>query len=260
MPHSFSQYISTIKSLSNEKLNEIPSSLAISSDGRLSCYYAPFDYINTNARIVICGITPGFQQARIALEVAANSLRAGSSELDALIAAKATASFAGSMRKNLIRMLDYCGVNEKLEISSCSELFGAKRELLHTTSALRYPVFVNGKNYSGAPAMLKTPLLREQIDNFLVPELSSLNPHALYVPLGDKVTSVLLELAKQGVIREEQVLAGLPHPSGANAERIKFFLGEKDEKDLSEKTNPVVINEAKALLLQKLAVQVAGCL
>lgn len=253
MPHNFSQYVSTIQSLPAGKLDEIPSSLAIASDGRLSCYYSPFDYINTDARIVICGITPGLQQARIALEVAAGSLKNGTSEPDALKAAKATASFAGSMRKNLIRMLDYCGVNEKLEILSCSELFDSKRELLHTTSALRYPVFVNGKNYSGAPAMLKTPMLREQIDNYLVPELASINPHALYVPLGDKVASVLLELAKQGVIKEEQVLAGLPHPSGANAERIKFFLGEKAEEDLSEKTNAATINKAKELLLKKLA-------
>ncbi|WP_420554265.1 uracil-DNA glycosylase family protein [Neptuniibacter marinus] len=253
MSHSFSQHTPTVQSLPIGRIEELPESLKIASDNRLSCYYAPFDYINTNARIVICGITPGFQQARIALEVAAESLRTGSSELDSLRAAKATASFAGSMRKNLIRMLDYCGVNEKLELSSCSELFEAKRELLHTTSALRYPVFVNGKNYSGSPSMLRTPLLRDQIETYLVPEIASINPSALYVPLGEKVAEVLLDLAKRGVIREEQVLAGMPHPSGANAERIKFFLGEKDEKDLSEKTNPVVINQAKALLLQKLA-------
>ena len=46
-------------------------------------------------------------------------------------------------------------------------------------------------------------------ESYLVSKLASINPSALYVPLGDKVVSVLLELAKKGVIKEDQVLAGL---------------------------------------------------
>ncbi|WP_417228301.1 hypothetical protein [Amphritea sp.] len=254
MSHSFSQHAATIQSHPIGSFEELPASLKIADTGRLSCFYAPFDYINTDARIVICGITPGLQQARIALQIAAKRLHAGSTQLDALRAAKATASFAGSMRINLIRMLDYCGIHEKLELSSCAELFESKQALLHTTSALRYPILVNGKNYSGSPSMLTTPLLRDQIETYLVPEVASINANALFVPLGEKVAKVLLELARRGIINEQQVLAGVPHPSGANAERIKFFLGEKDEKDLSDRTNPIVINKAKECLFQKLGI------
>ena len=59
-------------------------------------------------------------------------------------------------------------------------------------------------------------------------------------------------MAEQGVIQRNQILAGMPHPSGANAERIAFFLGEKAEKDLSAKTNPTIILEKKQQLLSVL--------
>jgi hypothetical protein len=49
------------------------------------------------------------------------------------------------------------------------------------------------------------------------------------------------------------VLAGLPHPSGANAERISYFLGRKSKEALSSKTNATKIDEAKLVLLKQLA-------
>ena len=74
----FEKYISFIKNesftLSQDRL---PTELLIEEDGDLSVYYAPFDYINTEAKIVICGITPGFQQAILALEEASKQLRQG---------------------------------------------------------------------------------------------------------------------------------------------------------------------------------------
>ena len=63
--------------------------------------------------------------------------------------------------------------------------------------------------------------------------------------MGDAVADVLFFMAEQGVIQRNQILAGMPHPSGANAERITFFLGEKAKKDLSAKTNPTIILEKK---------------
>ena len=52
------------------------------------------------------------------------------------------------MRKNLIEMLDELNINEKLDLDSCSELFEEKDYLLHTTSIIPYPVFINNKNYT----------------------------------------------------------------------------------------------------------------
>jgi len=39
-------------------------SLRLFDDGRISLYYAPFDQLNENARIVLVGITPGRRQSR----------------------------------------------------------------------------------------------------------------------------------------------------------------------------------------------------
>ncbi len=52
-------------------------------------------------------------------------------------------------------------------------------------------------------------------------------PEALWLPLGPRPAAALRHLVTLGVLAPERVLEGMPHPSGANAERIKFFLGLK---------------------------------
>ncbi|MBX9915402.1 MAG: hypothetical protein K2Y25_16010 [Pseudomonadaceae bacterium] len=79
----------------------------------------------------------------------------------------------------------------------------------------------------------------------------------MYLPLGPKVTEVFLQLQEKGLLRPEQVLSGLPHPSPANAERIIYFLGNKARDQLSSKTNPDVLDAARSQLQLKVA-QLAG--
>ena len=76
------------------------------------------------------------------------------------------ASFKG-MRRDLAQWLDDLGLAAVLGLRSCSELFeDSHRALLHTTSAVRYPVFVRGRdgsltNYSGSsPEFVAHPWLR----------------------------------------------------------------------------------------------------
>ncbi|MCG7961696.1 MAG: hypothetical protein N0E54_03200 [Candidatus Thiodiazotropha taylori] len=250
----FEKYINFIQNqyftLSQDRL---PTELLIEEDGNLSVYYAPFDYINTDAKIVICGITPGFQQAILALKEAGKQLRLGATLETAKLAAKNTASFGGPMRSNLIRLLDYIGISQKLDIVSCSELFGSKSNLVHYTSALRYPVFKSHKNYSGTPSMVSKPILRKQLENCLFPELKQLSSSTLFVPLGPKVEEALSLAVKAGFVNQDKVLGGLPHPSGANAERIAYFLGDKPANELSAKTNPIKIDAAKEKVMAKVA-------
>jgi hypothetical protein len=63
---------------------------------------------------------------------------------------------------------------------------------------------------------------------------------------------VFQHLQGKGLLKAEQLLDGLPHPSGANAERISYFLGGKPREKLSSKTNAAVLDAAKARLLAKL--------
>lgn len=102
--------------------SELPQELLLSSEGSVQTFYAPFDYINTKARITICGITPGHQQAVNALSEARKQLRAGTSVEEARRKSKETASFSGPMRNNLIAMLDYIGIAKLLDIDSCARL------------------------------------------------------------------------------------------------------------------------------------------
>ena len=75
---------------------------------------------------------------------------------------------------------------------------------------------------------------------------------AYWIPLGKEPSAVLAELIKRGEIDSNYVLDGFPHPSGANAERIAYFLGRKPANQLSEKTNPHSIDASKAILREKI--------
>lgn len=225
--------------------------LLLSQDAGLQTFYAPFDYINTQAKITICGITPGFSQATKALEEARRLLCAGASIEEAKRKAKETASFAGGMRTNLVAMLDAIGLHHLLRLDSCARLFDTHTDLVHYTSALRYPVFINGANYNGVPSMLRSATLRMQVDSYLAEEVRALPGNCLYIPLGPKVGEAFEHLQHQGLIMADQVLAGLPHPSPASVERIHYFLGKKERAALSSKTNPDKLDAARQQLLAK---------
>ncbi len=257
-PLPANRFLPVLKGLSDAALcREIESAhelrLASCNHGgkRLDIAYAPFDYINLEARIVIVGITPGRQQMRNALLECRRQLLSGASTEQALAAAKVHASFSGPMRANLVSMLDDIGVARLLGLPTAAALWGAESNLVHFTSALRYPVFVDGKNYSGTPTMLRVPLLKDQLETWLGEEMRRL-PNALFVPLGPKVGEALAYLAPRVGIAEEQVLTGLPHPSGASGERIAYFLGRKPRERLSSKTNAARLDAARMELMMKI--------
>lgn len=248
-----------MKSLTDEEIANANSldRLAIArsevSGRELRVQYAPFDHVNRDAKIVIVGMTPGLFQARQALLAARDALRDGKSNLEAARAAKVHASFSGEpMSGNLVAMLDLVGVAEWLGIESTAQLWSDKQHLVHFTSALRYPVFLDGANWSGAPDMVRTPLLREQLERNTGQELADLRD-ALIVPLGPKVSAAVIHVARETGIARARILDGPPHPSGANAERISFFLRSKSEADCSVKTNTRTISAARANLEEKLS-------
>jgi hypothetical protein len=200
--------------------------LLLGREGKLSVFYGPFDSVNTDARIVLLGLTPGWTQLRIALDAYCSAIRSGASDAAAQVAAKHAASFAG-MRIRLVRWLDDIGVPQWLGIPTTSYLF-EDDSLLHTTSLVRYPVFVGEEraNYRGAsPRPAASSLLRELIRNLLVPELASI-PDALVVPLGSAVSAAVSEL---DIADPGRCLIGFPHPSGANGWADRHFAKNRDQ-------------------------------
>lgn len=214
--------------------------------------YFPQEDANIDSAIAIVGLTPGRQQWRNALIEARRCLRAGSSEAEAVASAKTYASFSGPMRANLVAMLDDVGVNELLCLQSTASLWNDDFHKVHFTSALRFPVFVDGKNYSGAPSMFSTPVLCEQLITGFAAQAAMI-PKAIFVPLGPTVGQALEFAAETSKVDHNRVLVGLPHPSGANAERIAFFLGRKPRESLSHKVDSERLMEARATLKVRIA-------
>ena len=228
------------------------SALTLHHQDGLRVAWAPFDHIARTARLVVVGITPGRQQAENALLAFQKALATGISHVDALRLAKQTGSFSGPMRTSLVDMLDHVGAQRNFGVTTCATLFEPAHELAHFTSALRHPVFVDDANYNGAPGMLKHQILRTMIETHLAEEAEAL-PKALWLPLGSKPTEALYHLADRGILDRGRILDGLPHPSGANGERIAYFLDRKERGSLSLKTPPGPIDSARDRLRDKLS-------
>jgi hypothetical protein len=197
---------------------------------RLDIVYAPFDHVNTRADIVIVGITPGKQQMSEAIGEARRAMMLGLSDAEVLARAKVHASFAGTMRTNLVKLMDAVGLNVLLGIASTASLWGGDSHRAHFTSALRYPTFVNGENYSRSPDMNGVPFMFDRSKNWLGEELS-LFPNAVIVPMGDMVSEALTRIGRKMAIGDDRILTGMPHASGANNGPIAKFLGGAEAED-----------------------------
>jgi hypothetical protein len=179
-----------------------------------------------------------------AIQETRRQLDSGASTEQTLRAAKQHGAFSGAMRPNLVNLLNHIGIQRWLSVASCDSLFGEHAHLVQTTSALRHPVFVDGENYNGAPKMTKHELLTEQLLEHFGAEVKAL-PNTVFIPLGDKVTEALDLLVERGLLDPTHVLSGLPHPSGANNERIAYFLGQGRASGPSKKTNVAKLNTAR---------------
>jgi hypothetical protein len=235
---------------SKTDLNVCDPQLSIAREGILETFYAPFEHINTGARVTIIGLTPGQAQMRIALKETQKALESGMPWHRAIERAKYLASFGGPMRANLTKMLDHIGLNKWLEIDSCASLFSEHRSLAHHTSILRYPVFRGSRNYSGQPIIERVPFLKLQVDQWFAKELTQL-PNSVFIPLGREVQNVFERLVREQEISEDRSFVGIPHPSGANAERIAYFLGRKNKENLSKQTNGNEIDCIREKLISK---------
>lgn len=238
----FAKYRSVIASFRDVKERK---DLLLEDFGKERIYYAPFDYVNPKARLFIVGITPGEVQMNNMLVEASRLIHQGLSDEEVLKRCKAVGSFSGPMRKNLIELMDEAGIAEFLDISTTAQLFSDKQDVVNLTSCIRYPTFaVKGGKETNFNAEIKQGT---QLFDFEAPlTLEELNkaPNAVLLPLGPKVQHYLEKVVK-GTKFENRLLPELPHPSGANAERIAYFLGRKSKETLSSRTNSEKLDNSK---------------
>ena len=207
--------------------------LRIEQQGPIEIQYAPFDYVQMGARLIIVGMTPGAQQANLALTAAKESIRLGLSTEDILQRAKVHASFGGPMRENLVEILDYLEVNHAISIDSTRSLWIDNGDLVHFTSAIRYPAFVNCKNYAGASPRIDTnPVITRYLETYLAYELNLL-PNAMIIPFGAAAQKACAYLCEGNKLERRRVISGVPHPSPNNRQLIDWYLEKVARRDVS---------------------------
>ena len=207
-----------IRSLKNINRTTITNkNFLIKKENNIEIYYAPFDYINSKAKIMIVGITPGLQQMLQSFKAVNNG--------KSLKEVKDLSSFKGSMRTTLIKYLDALKINKKLRIKSCESLFNKNSKYLHSTSLIKYPVFDKGKNYSGS-SLLKKKILLDFLETHFVKELKKLDK-TIIIPLGNTVSSTIDYLNDEFKLKLKCFLKGFPHPSGLNVRKDFQFKENK---------------------------------
>lgn len=189
-------------------------------EGDLSVYFIPFGYFPPTARIALVGITPGFEQMRLAYETARDCRLTGD---ELLKACGAAAGFGGPMRRLLVEMLDAVGIPDAMSLTTSADLFDVDRKDVIRASVLRHPVFVNGENYTGhRPKLVNSAFLMGLVRDYFGKSIAE-HPDALLVPMGKAVESVFRELRLPN-----PVLWGFPHPSPGNGHRVKQLAANLD--------------------------------
>lgn len=199
-----------------------------------------FEYQNTKAKVVIVGITPGNSQ-----------LKGERDGLD-LREIKRKNAFAGSMRPNLVKMLDYIGVNRLLGIESCRSLWEEDFDKVDMTSLLKEATYELKKDgskmmFKDVKKIVKSEKLTVMLEEGFMKDCTKYENDVLYVACGPGVYNMLKKFQTEGRIGGEVV--GISHPSGANIGRIQCYLGKVEAKDNSYVWCQERAKEAKAMCL-----------
>ena len=177
-----------------------------------------FDYINPKAEVVIVGITPGNSQLK--------GEREGMSPEEI----KRTYAFKGGIRKNIVKMLDYIGVNTLLGIKSCASLWEEDFGRVELTSLLKDATYVVEKGgrtmFKDTEDIAKSKILTEKFETGFVKDCAQYTKAKLFVACGQGVYNELLKLKDRGIITEPVV--AIAHPSGNNVMRVLYYMGQLD--------------------------------
>lgn len=208
----------------------------LASSGRDELYYIPFEHVNSAARLVLVGITPGPEQVALAYRTVSSKIKVGLPDERILIEAKKHGAFGGpTMRPKLLQMMRHFGFAEILGIEREEDLWADRADLLHATSVVPHAAFRKGKPFAGSfEEVLKTPIFRESFERDFVPSLSTLSSNALYVGLGPTPLAALDWCAAHGLIRADRIVGAFAHSSTTGGSQVDVYLGIKKIDDLNE--------------------------
>ena len=201
------------------------------------------NYVNTYAKVVIVGVTPGKNQV------------GGKDEGLTPHDTKKKYAFNGKqMRSNLVAMLDLIGVNKVLEIQSCESIWDNDFKLVEMTYLLKRGTFEikDGKleMFNKADRILGNPQLKEELNNGFVQDCALYLDAKLFVACGFGVYKVLHEFKRCAIIKVP--IVGIAHPSGLNGNWVNCYLKKKqaDSETLKrcEKMRNDAISQIESLI------------
>lgn len=204
--------------------------------GRDELFYMPFEHVNTAARLVIVGITPGPNQITESYELASRYLRRGWPEEQIIREVKKTATFGGpQMRPNLLKMLQHFRFRDLLGIAHEEDLWDRNADLLHATSVIPHAAFRSGKMFAGSfEDVLSSEFYRECFERDFLPSVAGLDD-AYFLALGPTPLAALRWCAESGIVTAERILGALPHPSSNSGSQVSIFLRERTAETLHPK-------------------------
>lgn len=205
-------------------------------EGDDEVYYVPFEHVNSIAKLVIVGITPGPKQIKLAYRTASSKIKVGLPDHQIIFEAKKQAAFGDqSMRPNLLRMLKHFRFAAILGIEDEEQLWADRADLLHSTSVVPHAAFRKGKPFAGSfEDVLKTRIFHESFERDFVPSLSALSSDAMYVGLGPTALDALEWCRDRGLIRDDQVLGAFAHSSTQAGSQVDVYLGVRSIDSLNE--------------------------
>jgi hypothetical protein len=202
------------------------SEFIVGRSGAFELQYIPFEHVNSDARLVIVGITPGQNQLSLSYGTAQRLLNDGRSQDEILSECKKAAAFGGpSMRPNLVKMLKHFGFDEILRIPDVETLWSTNAHLLHSTSVVPHAAFKSGRMFAGSfSEVMASPLLKECFMDCFVPSVGEIHSEAMFVGLGPCPQDALDWCVLNGHLAKEKVLGSFCHPSGSGGSTTTYFL------------------------------------
>ena len=201
--------------------------LGTSDPDDIEIFWAPFDYVNRDANLVIVGVTPGPNQALLSFRAMQKTAATGSDPQAELEKIKAESSFRGDViESNLKSLLEHSGLAERAGIQNIDGLWTSEAFKVHFTSTVRYPTFINSQLFNNQIDLLRHSELRKYIESYLAEELASVRADAAIVALGQKGPRLVRHAAKVAGIDPRRVVA-LPHPSGSATGAVRDFLSKR---------------------------------
>ncbi len=201
-------------------------SVGTSDPDGIEILWAPFDYVNRDAKLVIIGVTPGPNQALRSYKAVRSAFARGAEPQTEIEKIKAESSFRGEIiEPNLKSLLEHSGLAEQAGIEDIDDLWTKEAFKVHFTSTIRYPTFINKKLFNNQIDSLRHPELRKYVETCLSEELATVPLDAVIVALGQKGPRIVRHAAKVAGIDPRRVIA-MPHPSGSATGAVRDFLSK----------------------------------